>query len=53
MLTDRCFVCRMVWFGLVYGIERHFQQYFGYVVAVRFIGVGNRSTQRKPPTRRK
>jgi hypothetical protein len=33
-----------------YGISRHFQQYFGYVVAVSFIGGGDRSTWRKPPT---
>jgi hypothetical protein len=26
------------------------QQYFSYFVAVRFIGEGNRSTRRKPPT---
>jgi hypothetical protein len=30
-----------------------FQQYFSYIVAVSFIGGGNRSTQRKPPTCRK
>jgi hypothetical protein len=30
--------------------QRHFQQYFSYIVAVSFIGEGNRSTQRKPPT---
>ena len=28
----------------------HFQQYFSYIVAVRFIDGGNQSTQRKPPT---
>jgi hypothetical protein len=32
---------------------RHFQQYFSYIVAVTFIGGGNRSTRRKPPTCRK
>jgi hypothetical protein len=36
-----------IWFGLVYGAERHFQQYFSY------IGGGNWSTRRKPPTCRK
>jgi hypothetical protein len=30
-----------------------FQQYFSYIVAVSFIGGGNRSTRRKPPTCRK
>ena len=29
---------------------RHFQQYFSYIVAVSFIGGGNRSTRRKQPT---
>ena len=27
---------------LVYGMYRHFQQYFSYIVAVSFIGGGNR-----------
>jgi len=27
-----------------------FAQYFSYIVAISFIGWGNRSTQRKPPT---
>ena len=31
----------------------HFQQYFSYIVAVRFIGGGNQSTLRKPQTFRK
>jgi len=35
---------------LVYGVYRHFQQYFSYIVAVSFIGGGNRSTRRKPQT---
>jgi hypothetical protein len=26
---------------LVYGVKRHFQQYFSYIVAVSFIGGGN------------
>ena len=26
---------------------RHFQQYFSYIVAVSFIGGGNRSTEKK------
>jgi hypothetical protein len=29
-----------------YGIYRHFQQYFNYIVAVSFIGGGTRSTPR-------
>jgi hypothetical protein len=30
--------------------KRHFQQYFSYIVAVSFIGGGNRTIQRKPQT---
>ena len=35
-----------------YGVQRYFQQYFSYIMAVSFIGGGNRSTRRKPPTYR-
>jgi hypothetical protein len=35
------------------GVERHFQQYFSYFVAISFIGGGNRRIRRKPPTCRK
>jgi hypothetical protein len=38
------------WFGLVYSVYRHFQQYISSIVAVSFIGAGN---QRKPQTCRK
>jgi len=31
-----------VWFGLVYGVQRHFQQYFSHIMAVSFILGGNR-----------
>jgi hypothetical protein len=34
-------------------LKRHFQQYLSYIVAVSFIGGGNRSTQRKSSTCRK
>jgi hypothetical protein len=30
--------------------QRHFQQYFSYIVAVSFIGGGSQGTWRKPPT---
>jgi len=33
---------------LGYGAYHHFQQYFSYIVAVSFIGGGDRSTKRKP-----
>jgi hypothetical protein len=35
------------------GFKRNFPQYFSYIVAVSFIGGGNRSTPRKQPTYRK
>jgi len=35
---------------LGFGVQRHFQQYFSYIVAVSFICGGNQSTLRKPPT---
>ena len=34
-------------------VASHFQQYFSYIVAVSFIGGGNRSNLRKPPICRK
>jgi hypothetical protein len=40
-------------FGLIYGVWGHFQEYFSYILAISFIGGGNRSTQRKPSTWRK
>ena len=36
--------------GLGYCVKRNFQQYFSYIMAVSFIGRGNWSTRRKPPT---
>ena len=38
-----------MWEG-VYGVLRQFQQYVSSIVMVSFIGGGNRSTWRKPPT---
>ena len=38
---------------VVYGVSRHLQHYVSYIVAVSFIGEGNWSTRRKPPTCRK
>jgi len=34
--------------SLVYGVQRHFQQYLNYIMAVSFIDGGNRSTWRNP-----
>jgi len=42
-----------VWFGQIYGVYRHFQKYYSYIVTVSLIGGGNRSTRRKSPTYRK
>ena len=39
----------LLW-GWDYGVERQFQQYISYIVTVSFIGRGNQSTRRKPPT---
>ena len=39
--------------GWGYGVKRHLQQYFSQIIAVSFIGGGNRSTQRKPQICRK
>jgi hypothetical protein len=47
ILQTRYFVC------LFDGVQRHFQRYFSYTMAVSFIGGGNRRTRRKPSTRRK
>ena len=35
----------------VYGVKRHIQQYFCYIVAICFIGGENRTTVRKPQIR--
>jgi hypothetical protein len=38
-----------LWYSLLFVwwcFQRHFQQYFSYIVAVRFIGGGNRRTRR-------
>jgi hypothetical protein len=39
--------------GKRYGVERHFKQYFCYIVEVNLIDGGNRSIWRKSPTCRK
>jgi len=41
------FVCLFVCFMV---FNATFNSYFSYIVAVSFIGGGNRSTRRKPPT---
>jgi len=35
---------------LIFGVQRHFQHYFSYIVATSFSGGRSRSTQREPPT---
>ena len=40
----------IVWWFMVYGVYRHFQQYFSFIVAVSFIvGGKKRRTRRKSP----
>jgi hypothetical protein len=41
---------RLVWFMV---FNATFNNYFSYIMTVSFIGGGNRSTRRKPPTCRK
>jgi hypothetical protein len=36
--------------NLNFGVYRHFQQYFSYIMATRFNGGGSRITRREPPT---
>jgi hypothetical protein len=38
---------------LIFGVQRHFQQYFSYIMATSFSGGRSRSTRREPPTMRK
>jgi hypothetical protein len=33
-----------------FGVKRHFQQYFSYIMATSFIGGRSRSTRKKPAT---
>jgi hypothetical protein len=41
-----------VFVGRFYGVYRHFQQYFSYIMAVSFIGEGNpKSTHTEDNTR--
>jgi hypothetical protein len=37
-------------FDFVFGVLRHFQQYFSYFIAASFSGGGSWSTRREPPT---
>jgi hypothetical protein len=43
----------IVGYGKGNSVEHHFQQFFGYIVAVSFIGGGSRNTRRKSRTCRK
>jgi len=60
-VCDKWYTCSIWLSWMVYsysygnGVWCHFQQYFSYNVyrGVSFIGRGNRSTRRKPPTCRK
>ena len=45
VVSSNPFQTRCTWYNI-----RHLQRYFCYIVAVCFIGGGNWSTRRKPPT---
>ena len=34
---------------MIFGVQRHFQQYFSYIMATSFSGGRSRSTRREPP----
>ena len=40
----------MIFFHLIFGVWRHFQQYASYIMATSFSGGKSRNTQREPPT---
>ena len=42
-----------VWFQVFLVVNATFNNIFSYIVAIRFIGGGNRNTRRKPPACRK
>ena len=42
---------RKTLYGILVSVfSKEFQQYFSYIMTISFIGGGNQSTQRKPPT---
>ena len=51
LIETICFqLFRVVDFFLIFGVERHFQQYFSYIMAMSFSGGRSRSKWREPPT---
>ena len=48
--TKKIVESRFIMLCMVYGVQRYIQQYLRYIVAVGFIGGGNQSTRRNPPT---
>jgi len=38
----------VIFFNLNFGVLRHFQQYFSYIMATSFSGGGSQSTRREP-----
>ena len=49
-ITEYRYVPLMTWFDLIYCVQRHFQQYFSYILANSFRGGRSRSTRSEPPT---
>ena len=52
MVVSSCPVCPCIkiWFDLIFGVLRHFQQYFSYIMATSFSSGRSRSTRREPLT---
>ena len=48
--NDLTSVDQNIWFDLMFGVERHFQQYFSYIMATSFSGERGRNTRSEPPT---
>ena len=41
--------CVKIWFDLIFGVYRHFQQYFSYIMGTCFTGGIKRCTRTEPP----
>ena len=50
LIPTKCFHFLFIKKVKSYGVKHHFQQYFGYIMAVSIICGGNLSTHRKPLT---
>ena len=48
-LLPHWMICWLIYW-LIYCVQRHFQQYFSYIMATSFSGQRSRNTWREPPT---